>query len=147
MVPKAIFHRLVQQDMSEILHYYSEEAPAAVGDRFFETFLQVAEKALLHPGLFHPISPALRRGSSGVSLSLPLPGNRFRYPRVSPASRSEAPRLRLKPPIIKSSAGVRIVDDYWIPRHVPRSASRTCVISYRALIDTDFVKANGPVLN
>ena len=61
MVPEAIFHRLVQQDMSEILHYYSEEAPAAVGDRFFGTFLQVAEKALLHPGLFHPISPALGR--------------------------------------------------------------------------------------
>jgi len=56
-----IFHRLVQRDMSEILTYYIKEAPASVGDRFFEIFLEIVQKALHFPKAFHPISEKLRR--------------------------------------------------------------------------------------
>ena len=61
MAAKVVFHRSVRKDMSGILSYYTEEAPASVGDRFFLTFLEVVDKALQHPKLFHLISPVLRR--------------------------------------------------------------------------------------
>jgi plasmid stabilization system protein ParE len=32
-----------------------------VADRFFQTFLQVVERALNSPEFFHPVSPHLRR--------------------------------------------------------------------------------------
>lgn len=61
MAVSVIFHRLVQRDMSGILNYYTEEAPASVGDRFFQSFLEVVDKAVHNPKIFHPISAALRR--------------------------------------------------------------------------------------
>jgi plasmid stabilization system protein ParE len=61
MAASVIFHRLVQRDMKGILSYYTEEAPASVGDRFFQTFLEIVDKALQNPNAFHPISSVLRR--------------------------------------------------------------------------------------
>jgi plasmid stabilization system protein ParE len=61
MAAQVIFHRLVQRDMSGILSYYTEEVPASIADRFFKTFLEVVERALHNPRIFHPISSVLRR--------------------------------------------------------------------------------------
>ncbi len=61
MATTVIFHRLVQRDMNGILSYYTVEASDAVGDRFFQEFLAVVDKALKNPRGYHLISPALRR--------------------------------------------------------------------------------------
>jgi len=58
-----IFQRLVQRDMNEILRYYLNEAGEVVADRFYQTFLQVADQALRNPEYFHPVSELLRRAA------------------------------------------------------------------------------------
>jgi plasmid stabilization system protein ParE len=58
---RVIFHRLVQRDMNDVLHYYTKEAGEIVADRFFQTFLQVVERVISSPEYFHPVSPVLRR--------------------------------------------------------------------------------------
>jgi len=63
MEPQIIFHRLVQRDMSGILRYYREKASASVADRFFETFLEVADRALENPKRFHPAVADYRRAN------------------------------------------------------------------------------------
>ena len=66
-----IFQRLVQRDMNEILQYYLTEAGEAVADRFYQTFLQVANHALENPEHFHRVSATLRRA--------PLPGFPYHF--------------------------------------------------------------------
>jgi plasmid stabilization system protein ParE len=63
MMPKVVFHRLVQRDMSGVMTYYTEEAAVSVGDRFFRSFLEVVDMALHRPKSFHTISPVLRRAN------------------------------------------------------------------------------------
>lgn len=63
MARELIFHRLVHRDMDAILRYYREEATSSIADRFFETFLHLAEKARETPRLFHPVSGILRRAN------------------------------------------------------------------------------------
>jgi plasmid stabilization system protein ParE len=53
MASSVIFHRLVQRDMSGILGYYTDEASDSVGDRFYQEFLSVVEKALTNPRVYH----------------------------------------------------------------------------------------------
>lgn len=47
--------------MDDVLNYYLGEAGEVVADRFFQTFLQILDHALLNPGHFHPVSSHLRR--------------------------------------------------------------------------------------
>ncbi len=63
MARNLIFHRLVQRDVREILSYYTREASASVGDRFFQEFLAVVDKALENPKSYHRISSILRRAN------------------------------------------------------------------------------------
>jgi plasmid stabilization system protein ParE len=72
-----VFQRLVQRDMSEILRYYHDEAGEVVADRFYQTFLQVVDRALENPEHFHPVSDLLRRA--------PVPGfpYHFLYRKIS----------------------------------------------------------------
>ena len=71
MERRLIFQRLVQRDMNEILRYYLSEAGEIVADRFYHTFLQVADHALENPEHFHPVSPCLRRA--------PVPGFPYHF--------------------------------------------------------------------
>jgi plasmid stabilization system protein ParE len=63
MASSVIFHRLVQRDMSGILGYYTDEASDSVGDRFYQEFLSVVEKALTNPRVYHLIFSDLRRAN------------------------------------------------------------------------------------
>jgi plasmid stabilization system protein ParE len=47
--------------MREILRYYQDEASGQVADRFFQTFIQLVERAAGNPTQFHAITPILRR--------------------------------------------------------------------------------------
>lgn len=71
MERKLVFQRLVQRDMNEILRYYQNEVGEVVADRFYHTFLQVAERALGNPQYFHPVSDLLRRA--------PIPGFPYHF--------------------------------------------------------------------
>ncbi len=71
MERRLVFQRLVQRDMNEILGYYLSEAGEIVADRFYQTFLQVVNRALENPEYFHPVSPLLRRA--------PIPGFPYHF--------------------------------------------------------------------
>jgi hypothetical protein len=51
--------------MYEILRYYQDEAGEVVADRFYQTFLQVADRALGNPEYFHPVSEKKLSSKSG----------------------------------------------------------------------------------
>jgi plasmid stabilization system protein ParE len=61
-MPKVIFHRLIRKDLDGVLSYYERESGRALADRFFETFLEVVEKALADPRHFH-LAGVLRRAN------------------------------------------------------------------------------------
>lgn len=63
MQPQIIFHRLVQRDMNDILHYYRDEASESVADRFFQAFLQTVDRALSNPQGFHFANRIYRRAN------------------------------------------------------------------------------------
>jgi len=71
MERKLVFQRLVQRDMNEILRYYMDEAGEVVADRFYQTFLQVVDRALVNPEHFHPVSDHLRLA--------PIPGFPYHF--------------------------------------------------------------------
>ena len=71
MEHKLVFQRLVQRDMNEILRYYLDEAGEVVADRFYQSFLQVVDRALQNPEHFHPVSALLRRA--------PIPGFPYHF--------------------------------------------------------------------
>lgn len=63
MAREVIFHRLVQRDMNGIRRFYSSEASPEVADRFYEQFLELVDKALNAPTMFHPLHGTIRRAN------------------------------------------------------------------------------------
>lgn len=62
-MPKIIFHRLIRKDLEGVLSYYERESGPELATRFFETFVDVAEKALNDPRRFHLAEGVLRRAN------------------------------------------------------------------------------------
>jgi plasmid stabilization system protein ParE len=62
-MPKIIFHRLIRKDLDGVLSYYERESGPELADRFFETFVEVAEKASKDPRHFHWVAGVLRRAN------------------------------------------------------------------------------------
>lgn len=60
---RIIFHRLVQQDMDDILRYYREKASDSVSDRFFQAFLETVDRASSNPRGFHFTTSMYRRAN------------------------------------------------------------------------------------
>ena len=62
-MPKIIFHRLIRKDLEGVLSYYERESGSELATRFFETFVEVAQKALRDPRYFHLAEGVLRRAN------------------------------------------------------------------------------------
>ena len=58
-----IFYRLVQRDMNGIQRFHSAEASPEASDRFYEQFLEMVERALNAPAMFHPVYGTIRRAN------------------------------------------------------------------------------------
>ncbi len=58
-----IFHRLIQKDLNSIVRYYKDESGISLADRFYDTFIFSAMKALEHPERYHFIQGYYRRAT------------------------------------------------------------------------------------
>ena len=58
-----VFHRLVQNDLDEVLRHYEAEGGPPLTDRFFSELEATVVKVAGHPGRFHPGENGLRRAN------------------------------------------------------------------------------------
>lgn len=55
------FHRLVQNDVWEIMRYYEHESGTRLADEFYEEFMLRVHAVVMNPQGFHLVAGGLRR--------------------------------------------------------------------------------------